>query len=196
MRTLFLSLVFIMTISCHKENGNSKNSLADLELIRKYIPLIYYDDDKKIIFINEHGDNRQFNLSFTESQIELPSGHIQKKENFNLFENENYIFSFTIVAQTEFNNDQKSERLYISFLSSINGGLSPIITLNELGENWFFSTKLESIVLLGREFKDVYKALSPIDDLKVCNEFYYTINQGIVGFIDDKGELWALKEII
>jgi hypothetical protein len=165
-----------------------------ISLIRKFIPESTYKESNCIVFKNREGEILKFKLSFDEFKIADLDGNSFNKEVYTLRDPNNTNYHLSITAQPELHEKIIYERLYVELLTTINQGLTPSIIIYQDGESWF-NTKEKNLDLLGKTFHDVYISEITKEDVVACNKLYYTHNEGIVGFTDDKGALWVFHDI-
>lgn len=195
MKNLFVLTILITTlISCQRETSQMLDNNYSINLIRKFIPENIYKKSKTISFINSENKIKDFQISYNQFKVTDLHNRNLNKEVYTLQENDNSLFFITLSAQPELHDNRVYERLYVELLTSLNQGLTASVIIDQNGETWFNSKKNE-ISLLNKSFKDVYVGEIPKEDVIACNLIYYTSKEGVVGFTDEKGDLWALHQI-
>lgn len=183
-----------MTMNCQQEPCQLLDNNYSISLIRKFIPESTYKENNCIVFKNKEEEILKFKLSFDQFKITDLDGNSFNKEVYTLRDPNNTNYHLSITAQPELHEKIIYERLYVELISTINQGLTPSIIIYQDGESWF-NTKEKNLDLLGKTFHDVYISEISKEDVVACNKLYYTHNEGIVGFTDDKGELWVYHDI-
>jgi hypothetical protein len=195
MKNLFTISIFIATlISCQLETSQMLDNNFSINLIKKYIPEKTYQKSKTISYINSTKIIKDFEISYDQYNLTDLMGNKLKKDVYTLQEKDNSLYYISISAQPELHDNIVYERLYVDLLTSLNQGLTANIIIDQNGETWF-NSKENELSLLGKSFKNVYVGKIPKDDIVGCNQIYYTSKEGVIGFADDKGDLWVLHEI-
>lgn len=195
MKQFYLFFIVMMAISCQRETSIIIEKNYQIDKIKKYLPSEVYSSGKKVIFQDKSGKSRVFSIEVQNYEVKDINGNKIKKLYYNLREANNTIFYFVLSAQPLVPPNSSSEMLSIRMLTTIHNGLFAKIIINENGDTWF-NQMFQTLDLNGKTFSDVFYGNIELEEIKVCNEIYYTANQGIIGFRDEIGELWVLEEII
>lgn len=190
----FLIILILATISCQRETTQTLDNNYSINLIRKFIPENIYKKSETISFVNSAKKIKKFQISYNQIKlIDLQNRNLNK-EVYTLQEEDNSLYFINLSAQPELHDNIVYERLYVELLTSLNQGLTASIIIDQNGETWF-NSKEKEITLLGKSFNDVYIGEISKEDEIACNKLYYNSNEGVVGFTDEKGDLWVLHEI-
>jgi hypothetical protein len=190
----FLIILILATISCQRETTQTLDNNYSINLIRKFIPENIYKKSETISFINSTKKIKKFQISYNQIKLTDLQNRNLNKEVYTLQEEDNSLYFINLSAQPELHDNLVYERLYVELLTSLNQGLTASIIIDQNGETWF-NSKEKEITLLGKSFNDVYIGEISKEDEIACNKLYYSSNEGVVGFTDEKGDLWVLHEI-
>lgn len=149
---------------------------------------------KTISFLNSEKRIEEFQISYNQFNRTDSQNRIITKDVYTSQEQDNSPYIINLSAQPELHDNVVYERLYVDLLTSLNQGLTASVIINQNGETRF-NPKEKEIFLLGKSFKDVYIGEILKEDVIACKKSYYSSNEGVVGFTDERGDFWVLHEI-
>ena len=190
---VFLSFVLF---SCNKDKVND-NSLKELKIddIRSQLPLTEIGNNPEAIYYNESGVEKTF-------EIEINSEVIDKSLNGEKYRAEQLTIEYSNQIEGEFSmyirgtgdyTDDRNTNLYIkTSLVQFETTYSPTMTIDENG-NPLLATFYKEIKIVDRTFENAYSNLI-LPTISSFSELYFNSQFGIIGFKDQAGSLFVLKE--
>lgn len=193
---IFLSLVFCV-ISCQNDEVTEQNiNLLKIDQILEYLPINSLNGKSKALYTSINGE--EIILSF-EINEEIKS----KKNGETTYNAEDITITYTDPSTDEYSIYIKGSANYLEEgfsnqfvsvgLTQFKTGYSPLITISDSGLPIFGSIS-DSMEIGGKNFQNVYMNL-PIENINSYDEIYYSSILGVVGFTDENGEVYSLKEI-
>lgn len=189
-----------LAIACHKDIQKTQSTpilpepLVLSDKIRGMIPK-EYQNSKYAVFKNSTGQYKYLSIKYSENEI-------TKR-----FENEKYVsesmrvvlsdstdsdYYIKIEASGTYSGKTKSfQSVFMSLTTAKNNGLIPIIVIDEDGSA-LWGDSHASRKLLDKVFLKVYQNY----DIQTISfsEFFYTVQEGVVGFRDINNDLWVLEK--
>lgn len=183
--------------SCSENRANNLNEFYNLNGVKNQVPLSLLETYSEISFENSTGDIKKFSIDFKNREVEKPSGddkYTTEEIDINLT-NDKDDYALNIYLSSNKINDKINEFLQAALYTNLNNGLIPAISIGDDGQA-LICELIDNTVLNGKEFRNVFRNYSSADAIGNDSfEFiYYTIEMGIIGFKDEFGDLWVLKE--
>lgn len=204
------------SMDCVQPAGATSVYLSDAT--RTWIPENYATLDAPIVFESENGDELQFEtLSKSEDllgvhEVLVPCQNdpedslvVEASSERIYYEiSASNDYHFTVIADVVIEDMTYFDKLTIGvFKTDVLGGntffgqIANLVTdarttpnaQSQVNGKFFF---FEEVSIAGKLFSDVYAA--EFESNEVGGNIYYNQSQGLVGFIDDEGVAWALKE--
>jgi hypothetical protein len=161
----------------------------------RYVPIHDYRENKNVYFKNAEGDTLSLSIVVTEEQKKKSfDGREYETEETTIHLTSSRIgpadLSIIVSANYSALNEPPLQFLWAILSSAINNGYAPSARLDSHG-NPLISNFAESLLLNQRQFQNVYYSFSPPAHIISYSEIYYNSSFGIVGFRDQKNELWT-----
>lgn len=194
MKKIILSLLVISVYSCSDTN-NSKNNLEPINIdnLKAFVPVDHMEDNSKVIFINEDGDEAIFSItSSSTTETSEINGHSYERElkSYSLSNINDPSYSLNILLSSHYHDNNTVVGLIdCSLLTTKNGGWIPMVRLDGLGNTRTGTRQNE--ILGTSNFSDVFSNVVLNEEVK-HSKIFYNYEFGFVGFHDELNELWYL----
>lgn len=189
-------ILFGLLFSCSDSHEPSIKNVYKLNGVKNYAPIEIFEVSSYVVFENSNGSLKEFSLEFERREVEKSSGnskYVTEELDVNLINSDEEYYINTYVSSNKLNNNI-NEFIISSLYTSANNGLIPSVKVDSNGDALICQI-LSEITLNNKSFINVYTNFTnPISSNDSFRSIYYTSDQGIVGFYDDDGELWNLKE--
>jgi len=198
---LFICIIVSLT-SCEKEVGDSADNYIKLPDAINFFSN-EFKNANKIVFINNENETIKMNVDsdYRISPVEFGGKDVYiEKNSISLYYEEfpHYPILLQGTGLFHHNSSNVSPLLLINYMHGgyVDSDYVIVGMLNihnpelELGSKRFF----EEITLNNKVFKNVYSVIKEEND--AFSEFYFSQKEGVVGFSDEKDDLWVYDSII
>jgi hypothetical protein len=194
-----LCLLTFSIFSCEKEdNSTGEIQRIKIDNLLQYLPLDSLMDKSKAVFTSVEGDEKVLSLEIIEDvKTQIINNTYYESEDIYIGYNDPSTFDYYLyIKAIGVLTDDYEQNLFITAqLTQFITDYVPTIIISDSGAPQFLSKFHESKIIAGKSFENVYSSLR-IEGQDAFGTIDYTTELGIVGFTDENGMVFSLKELI
>lgn len=199
---ILLGLFTILLFGCEDDDVSSGAlpPVHQLTEIMEVFPLDRYRDSEEVVYVNEGGEERVFQIRFVESETQMTNQDPPAERKTQTYKvdllNESVVYRPTIYVRANDWAGGTAEKLFAAILNGVGEVWVPAIDLAR-GDGYeggtYDNERIPEMTLLDRTFTDVYLS-HPMPEATHFSTLYYHAEEGIIGYHTMNNELWVLKE--